>query len=629
MVGIATHCSEATGRWLQWELTLADKKTMIMAGGSTALAKPKPAEREERRRIESHERLRQDVPVRSLEQPSISRDIPEPAFVMPPQVVPPQVVPPRVVSRVAPAPVKKFEAFRDEHATQPKLQKAPLPITEGVAAAIESDSLVEVPSTRAPSLLENGGFNLVAGDEVGRFSIVAPLQKGGQAGVYVAEDTFTKQQVALKVQHSPDPLQSQRLKDEVIALRMVRHENVVQVFDAGTTFDGRVYISMELLRGQALSEFLVDKNVPIHTSLSLTIQVGKGLIAAHAVNIIHRDVKPENIFISERGIVKLLDLGIAKNLSHNSRPTVKALTVGTVAYMSPEHLNGGTTLDGRSDVYSLAVVLYEMVTGHHPLIPVGERLPTQTELARRQMETVPQTLAMLVPEISIGLSELVASALEKKPMQRPNNMTVFVAELSEHLDAIKATGPRAWSATTAQVVDSSSLEKAGVPGQPGTTRAQGSSVLRKIPLPALLAAIAILAAGTSATASWLLFSSIEATAKPTVSTVQIEKARLILTAEEPEPAPSSDLEGQKKGVLSKIRQEEKYDDETSSNLEPRAESEEKEELIAETPLELNPSSTKKTVPRRTKPQNRAASIPSARRKPVSKNRLPNSGLWRD
>jgi serine/threonine protein kinase len=202
---------------------------------------------------------------------------------------------------------------------------------------------------------------------VGKYQIVRPLGRGAMGMVYLAHDTVLERDVALKVMASQigdDPLVQERFAREARAVAKMTHPNVVTVFDLGNHVDGSPYIAMELLRGQDLAKAMrTPPPMPLTQKVSITLQVLAGLAHAHQAGIIHRDIKPANIFINNDGTVKLMDFGVARLTTASMTGTGNI--VGTADYMSPEQVKGAK-VDGRSDLFSVGCLLFEMVTGRRP-----------------------------------------------------------------------------------------------------------------------------------------------------------------------------------------------------------------------------------------------------------------------
>ncbi len=202
---------------------------------------------------------------------------------------------------------------------------------------------------------------------IGKYEIVRPLGKGAMGQVYLAHDTVLDRDVALKVmvaQIADDPELKARFEREAKAVAKMTHRNVVTVFDLGSHEDGSPYIAMELLRGQDLQK-AVRQTPPMSLEQKVTVivQVLAGLAHAHQAGIVHRDIKPANIFIQEDGSVKIMDFGVAHVTAASMTGTGNV--VGTADYMSPEQVQG-KKVDGRSDLFSVGCMLFELAAGRRP-----------------------------------------------------------------------------------------------------------------------------------------------------------------------------------------------------------------------------------------------------------------------
>ena len=193
------------------------------------------------------------------------------------------------------------------------------------------------------------------------------LVNGGMATVYKAKDRVLNRYVAIKVlkeEFTTDNEFIRRFHAEAQSAAGLTHPNIVSVYDVGSE-NGIYYIVMELVQGKTLKQIIVeDGTLPWKWATNVAIQIASALEAAHKNNIVHRDIKPHNIIITEDGVAKVTDFGIAKAVS-NSTITAFGSTIGSVHYFSPEHARGGKT-DAKSDLYSLGVVMYEMLTGRVP-----------------------------------------------------------------------------------------------------------------------------------------------------------------------------------------------------------------------------------------------------------------------
>ena len=287
------------------------------------------------------------------------------------------------------------------------------------------------------------------GIRVGPYEIVAQIGAGGMGEVYRARDTRLGRDVAIKVlpvEFAADPDRLRRFEQEARAVAALDHPNILAIHDIGT-HDGAPYIVTELLEGESLRERLSSGALPVRRAVEVVVQIAQGLAAAHEKGIVHRDVKPGNVFVTRDGHVKILDFGLAKlTPPRTAEERAKATTVleatdagivlGTVAYMSPEQVLG-KPLDARSDLFSLGVVLYEMLSGTRPF----------------QKENAPETMAAILKEeppdlaesgkpIPPGLDRIVRHCLEKEPsirFQTARDIAFALGSMSQTTSA--ATAP--------------------------------------------------------------------------------------------------------------------------------------------------------------------------------------------
>ncbi|HQM62912.1 MAG TPA: serine/threonine-protein kinase, partial [Acidobacteriota bacterium] len=205
------------------------------------------------------------------------------------------------------------------------------------------------------------------GQTVGHYHIVEELGAGGMGVVYRAEDTKLRRSVALKFlppELTRDAEAKRRFLHEAQAAAALDHPNICTVYEVGETDTGQLYIAMACYAGETLRERIARGPLPLEEALRIAQEAAAGLAHAHARGIVHRDIKPANLFLTEEGLVKVLDFGLAK-LAAGSAVTKTGTTLGTTGYMSPEQAQGKTT-DARTDIWSLGVVLYEMVAGRPP-----------------------------------------------------------------------------------------------------------------------------------------------------------------------------------------------------------------------------------------------------------------------
>jgi predicted Ser/Thr protein kinase len=276
---------------------------------------------------------------------------------------------------------------------------------------------------------------------VGRYEITGELGRGAMGVVYKATDPTIGRTVALKTMrldvHGLDAQEMvRRFQNEARAAGVLNHPNIVTIYDAGEQ-DGIFYIAMEFIEGTTLHELLAEKRVlATEEVVQIARQICRGLDYAHSNGIIHRDVKPANIMITANGTVKIMDFGIAKS---GGQVTNTGQVLGTPNYMAPEQVKG-RPLDGRSDLFSLGVILYEMLTGEKPF--VGQNVTTIIYKIVNETPITPRDLDVTVHP---GLSAIVTRALAKAPDDRYQSG----AELVHDLEHYKVAGPVRSGSTTA------------------------------------------------------------------------------------------------------------------------------------------------------------------------------------
>lgn len=269
-------------------------------------------------------------------------------------------------------------------------------------------------------------MNLVGKVIGNRYEILEKIGEGGMATVYKARCNILKRYVAVKVlreEYTTDEEFIKRFNTEAQAAASLTHPNIVSIFDVGHE-DNVYYIVMELVQGKTLKEIINEDGVlPWKWSINIAIQVASALETAHKNNIVHRDIKPHNIIITEDGIAKVTDFGIAKAVS-NSTITAFGTTIGSVHYFSPEHARGGYT-DAKSDIYSLGVVMYEMLTGRVPF-----DADTPVSIALKHMQEKPIEPMKLNPSIPLAINKIIMKAMEKEPSLRYQSATEMLKDLS-------------------------------------------------------------------------------------------------------------------------------------------------------------------------------------------------------
>lgn len=257
----------------------------------------------------------------------------------------------------------------------------------------------------------------------GRYEIIEKVGAGGMADVYKARDNRLNRFVAIKVlkqEYSADTKFVTKFRAEAQSVAGLAHPNIVAVYDVGEE-NGLHYIVMELVEGITLKKYIEHKGkLDIKESLGISIQIAQGLCAAHANHIIHRDIKPQNIIISREGKVKVMDFGIAKAASSN---TITSNAMGSVHYISPEQARGGFS-DERSDIYSLGITMYEMLSGRVPF--VGDST-VAVALAHIQEQAVP--LGTIDNNIPYGIEMIVNKCMQKKPELRYLSVSDLITDL--------------------------------------------------------------------------------------------------------------------------------------------------------------------------------------------------------
>jgi hypothetical protein len=267
---------------------------------------------------------------------------------------------------------------------------------------------------------------IVIGQRFGNYRAISLLGEGGMGAVYLAEHPEIGRRVAVKVLRAElikDPQLLVRFLNEARAANAIRHPNIIEILDSGTTPTGTPYLVMELLEGEVLSARIRRLGrLPLGEALELAYQTASALSAAHNKGIIHRDLKPDNLFVitdptdPSREKIKVLDFGIAKLQTLSSGSAMQTRTgtmMGTPVYMSPEQCLGTKAIDPRSDIYALGVILFEMLEGRPPFISEGFG-----ELVNMHLNVRAPALRDLNPAVPVPVSALVAKALEKAPDAR-------------------------------------------------------------------------------------------------------------------------------------------------------------------------------------------------------------------
>jgi eukaryotic-like serine/threonine-protein kinase len=299
--------------------------------------------------------------------------------------------------------------------------------------AVTASSDASIENTRKMTS-ETGGPGLAPGligtVLSGRYRLDSKLGSGGMSTVYLARDETLERWIAVKILHreiSDDPDQIERFRREARSVAQLSHPNIVAVIDAGED-GGHPYIVFEYVAGRTLKERIERLGrLPLDEAVAYAIEIGRGLASAHGRKLVHRDVKPQNVLIDPEGRAKVTDFGIARSLESDGL-TKTGRVLGTTDYVSPEQAMG-TEVDARSDVYSLGILLYEMLTGKVPF-----EAETVVGVAMKHVNERMPDVQLERPEVSSALAAAIERATSKNPDSRYDDMNAFLADLEGALE---------------------------------------------------------------------------------------------------------------------------------------------------------------------------------------------------
>jgi serine/threonine protein kinase len=290
-------------------------------------------------------------------------------------------------------------------------------------------------------------MNLETGSQLGPYEVDALIAKGGMGEVYQARDTRLNRKVALKVlapSFTTDSNRLARFEREARTTALLNHPNIVAVYDVGS-HEGVPFVVSELLQGDTLRTRLRDGALPPRVAMTYALEIARGLVAAHDVGVVHRDLKPENIFITQSERVKILDFGLAKCRNEtlgfpeqdSSKSTRPGTLLGTVGYMSPEQVRGAPT-DDRSDIFSLGVIIHEMISGIAPFHG-DSAVETLHAILKDEPAALPDS-----GEISDELGHVIRHCLEKDADARFQSARdlVFVLEMAIRSGTVASRAPQ-------------------------------------------------------------------------------------------------------------------------------------------------------------------------------------------
>ena len=269
--------------------------------------------------------------------------------------------------------------------------------------------------------------NITESKKFGRLTLESIVGRGGSGVVWRAFDEALNRLVALKISHPYSAAESKRFVREAQSVASLKHSNIIPIYEAGE-FEGRCYIISEFCEGESLSELLGKKTIPPREAVELMTSVSSAIAHSHHKGIIHRDLKPQNILIHSDGRPLVTDFGLAKRLGHDQTLTLDGEIVGTPAYMAPEQASGGgARCDERTDIYSLGVIFFQLLTGSLPFAGSFERIVFQV------IHSPAPNACDVNPEVPKDLAAICAKCIEKDPKQRFQSVGALIEEFDRYL----------------------------------------------------------------------------------------------------------------------------------------------------------------------------------------------------
>jgi serine/threonine protein kinase len=283
------------------------------------------------------------------------------------------------------------------------------------------------------------------GDKIKHYEIIRLIAKGGMGEVYLARDTILDRKVALKFlpdELEDDPRTRERFLREAKSAAALDHPFICQIHETGE-LGGKAFIVMEYVEGPTLKEKMESAKLPLKEALQIALEVAEALEDAHDKGIVHRDLKPANIILTPQGHAKVMDFGLAKHFLPSgvglSRTLTRSITgessiAGTVAYMSPEQARGDN-VDGRSDIFSLGIILDEMVSGEHPF-----SRPTPAETLTSVLRDSPPPVRVTPKSADAALTQILQKSLAKDPSQRYQKVEALALDIRKLQSELAAGG---------------------------------------------------------------------------------------------------------------------------------------------------------------------------------------------